>query len=302
MILIHLSDIHIWRYTWHPAYWAGKRAVGMLALLRGRARRFRLERLEDVVGRVQVLRPDHLLITGDLTTTALPAEFEDARRRLAPLLGDPARATILPGNHDRYTRAALRSRAFESAFGAFQPEPSWPWLRRLDAETAILGLDPTRPHLTATGKLPAAQLERARELLADPARRPRRTIVACHYPVSAPPAFRGELARKRLVNAGRLKGWLATLGRHLYCCGHVHAAWAFRPADLPDQLCLNAGAPLMRSRSPARRPGFLEIRLEGDGVDVFHHQWSEAGWAVQPLWTDPAFFAASLAPDPGAQR
>ena len=76
--IVHLSDIHVWRWTINPARLLGKRAVGMLELLRGRARRFRLDRLESLVAKVESLRPDHVLITGDLTTTALPEEFEHA--------------------------------------------------------------------------------------------------------------------------------------------------------------------------------------------------------------------------------
>ena len=47
----------------------------------GRAGRFRLAGVPDLVERVRELEPDHILITGDLTTTALPAEFRAARRR-----------------------------------------------------------------------------------------------------------------------------------------------------------------------------------------------------------------------------
>ncbi len=94
--IIHLSDIHIWRYAFNPLRLLNKRAVGMFSLLAGRASRFRLERLHEVVARVLDLAPDHVLITGDLTTTALADEFREARaapgRALAgrePGDGDP---------------------------------------------------------------------------------------------------------------------------------------------------------------------------------------------------------------------
>ncbi len=103
MKIVHLSDIHVWRYTWDPRRLLGRRALGIMELLMGRARRFQLDRLAAVVDRVASLRPDHILITGDLTTTALPTEFRDAARLLAPLLTDPARVSIVPGNHDRAT-------------------------------------------------------------------------------------------------------------------------------------------------------------------------------------------------------
>lgn len=294
--IIHLSDIHVWRYAYNPVRLFSKRSVGIFELLIGRARKFRLERLGEVVTHVRGLEPDHLLITGDLTTTALPSEFAAARAALADLLTDPQRATILPGNHDRYTTGSVRGQKFERTFGAFMPAPTFPWLRHLDEETAILGLDPTRPHITASGYLPLDQLERARALIAGPSARPRRLIVACHYPLVAPPAYQRQLAAKRLKNDGEVRAWLAGIGPHLYCCGHVHAAWAFRPPELPDQLCLNAGAPLLRDPTGFHLPGFLAIDLDGDGVTVTHHAWTGSEWMANPLLQSPRFFEAAGAP------
>lgn len=291
--IAHLSDIHIWRFDLNPFRLLNKRAWGMMSLAAGRARRFRLERLDDVVDRVLSIKPDHILITGDLTTTSSPAEFAGALKGLARLLVDSDRTTIIPGNHDRYTASSARSMSFECAFGAFAPAGGYPWLRRLDRETAILGLDPTQPRITARGYLPPEQLNKACELIADPAERPRRLIVACHYPVAAPPGYLYELSLKRIENFETVRERLATIGPHLYCCGHVHAAWAFRPPGLVDQLCLNAGSPLLRDRTGLRPPGFLEITLEGSAVTATHHAWFGRGWRTIPLHHDPCFFPAA---------
>ena len=293
MRIVHLSDVHVWRYTFNPLHILNKRAIGMAGLLLRRARKFRLERLRAVVDRVLSLGADHILITGDLTTTALTAEFRDAHNALADLLANRTRATVIPGNHDRYTTGSMRHRQFEAWFGEFAPSRTYPWLRPLDGETAILGLDATRSHISATGRLPVEQLERARALLLDRARTPRRLIVASHYPVAAPPAYAKELAHKRMKNAAEVSAWLAGIGPHLYCCGHVHAAWAFSPADLPQQLCLNAGAPLLRDPTGLRPPGFLEIVLHDRDVSVIHHFWSGTEWGTRPLWQDPRFFPAA---------
>ena len=296
MRIVHLSDVHVWRYVVNPFQLMSKRALGVVELLTGRARRFRLERLAGVIERIEGLAPDHLLITGDLTTTALPSEFEAARRALAPLLADTSRATVLPGNHDRYSSGSVRVRRFEETFGEFAPSLDYPWLRRLDDETAILGLDPTRSHISARGYLPPEQLQRAKDLIADPAGRPRRLIVACHYPITAPPAYLLELSAKRMKNAEEVGAWLAGIGRHLYCCGHVHAAWSFVPLGLPDQLCLNSGAPLLRDPTGLRPPGFLEIDLTDETVSVIHHAWTGAEWSIFPLVQNERFFVANPLP------
>ncbi len=290
MRIVHLSDIHLWRYCFNPIRLLNKRAVGIASLLAGRARRFRLERLHDVVERVLRLDADHVLITGDLTTTALTAEFHDALDALAPLLRDPERVTVIPGNHDRYTCASVRGRSFERAFGAFMPREVFPWIRRLDAETSILGLDPTRAHLSATGRLPLRQLAEAKALLSE--NRSKRLIVACHYPIDAPDSYKHELAKKRLINAGDLADWLRTIGPHVYCCGHVHAAWAHQPEGWPEHLCLNSGAPLLRDKTGHRPPGFLEITLDGPDVSVTHHAWQDERWTTRELCQKPAFFSS----------
>jgi 3',5'-cyclic AMP phosphodiesterase CpdA len=290
MRIIHLSDVHVWRYPLNPFLLMSKRSLGVASLMAGRASKFRLERLDEVVARVAARGADHLLITGDLTTTALSDEFRDAVAALAPILDDPHRATVIPGNHDRYTSGSVRGRKFERFFGAYSPGGHYPWLRPLDEDTAILGLDPTRSHISARGDLPRAQLERARQLAAE---RPRRLIVACHYPLAAPPPYEKQLAMKRLKNADEVADWARTIGPHLYCCGHVHAAWAFRPPGIPNQLCLNSGAPLLRDPTGFHMPGFLEITLEGDGITAVHHAWDGDSWIEVPLVEHPHFFEAT---------
>lgn len=300
MKIVQLSDIHIWRYSINPLRLWGKRAVGMAELVTGRARKFRLERMEAVVDKVASIEADHILITGDLTTTALRREFDEARRALEPLLVDPKRVSVLPGNHDRYTAHSVRTRAFERVFGEFAPSMQFPWLRRLDERTAILAFDATRSHLSATGRLPEEQFQQARALIASPEHRPKHLIVACHYPVVAPEPYRKELKKKRMVNAPEVARWLSGIGPHLYCCGHVHAAWAFRPEEIPGQLCLNSGAPLLRDPTGRRPPGFLEIDLTEQSVTVRHHAWTGSDWSVAPMITDLRLFQSGASiPTPG---
>lgn len=299
MRIVHLSDLHVWRYTWDPRRLASHRFFGMIELLRGRAGRFHLDRIEPVIARVRALEPEHVLITGDLTTTALPAEFEAARVALAPLLEDPHRVTVVPGNHDRSTSRSLRSRRFEEMFGAYMPKRIFPWLRPLDPGTAILGLDATRSHVMPTGLLPAEQLAEARSLIADPLVRPHRLIVACHYPLVAPPLYQDELARKRMLNGREVIDWLSGIGPHLYCCGHVHAAWAYRSPEWPEHFSINPGAPLMHDPTGFRLPGFLELLLKDEGVTVTHHAWDGHEWVETPLAQDPTFFAQAAAPAAG---
>lgn len=283
MRVVHISDIHIWHYTWKPWRLFGKRAVGMVELATGRAKRFRLERIDAVIERVRALDADHILITGDVTTTALRSEYETAVAHLRPLLAQADRVTVVPGNHDRYTLRATRDRRFEAFFGNYMPAAQFPWLRPIGEGFVILGLDATRPHLTASGWIPPAQIAQAAELVKRLGADHVKLIVACHYPVAAPAAYQHDLARKPLTNAGAVRDWLATIGPHIYCCGHVHAAWAFTPVELPEQLCINAGAPLLHDPTGLHPPGFVELVLEERTVSVAHHFWNGTDWALAPL-------------------
>ena len=207
---------------------------------------------------------------------------------------EAAHMTVIPGNHDRYTTGSMRHRQFEDWFGGFATAGEYPWLREIGPGTAILGLDACRSHLTATGWLPPAQLARAHALIAGSAARPRRLIVACHYPIAAPAVYAHELESKRLKNAALLAAWLAEIGPHLYCCGHVHAAWAYTPPVVPAQLCLNAGAALLRDPTGLRPPGFLEILLHDQDVTVTHHAWAGHAWTARPLYQGAYSFSPPL--------
>ena len=227
------------------------------------------------------LDADHILITGDLTTTALPAEFQAARAALADWLDDPARVTIIPGNHDRYTLEPIARAASSITSASFLPGCRTRGCGGSTPRRRSWGS--TRPARASrpAENFPRAQIAHAQEFLARPGSR--RLLIACHYPVAVPAEFEREYAQKPLVNRLKLAEWLRTIGPHIYCCGHVHAAWAYQPDAIPDQLCLNPGAPLLRDTTGRRPPGFLEILLEDGDVAVHHHAWTGESWEVRLL-------------------
>ena len=263
MRIVHLSDVHVWRYEFNPlapvqqarprdrraAERAGRGGSAWSGSRRSSSRSCELE-------------PDHILITGDLTTTALPDEFRRRPRRPRAPAGRPVAGDGHPGQprplHEQLgpyqaVRGVLRRvcRRPTSIPGSARSTPR----RRSWAST--------RPARTSTprGYLPPAQLARRGPWSLDPATRPRRLIVACHYPLAAPPSYAARAGQEAAEECRGGAAWLSGIGPHLYCCGHVHAAWAFRPPSLPDQLCLNSGAPLLRDPTGLRPPGFLEINL-----------------------------------------
>ncbi len=198
MRIIQLSDIHVWRYSYNPFHLFNKRVVGTASLLAGRASKFRLERLD--VGRRAGPRPrrrphpDHRRPDHDRPPGRVPAT---PATPWPTSWSTPIRVTVIPGNHDRYTDGSVRYRQFEKYFGDVRPVGDLPLAppprpRHRDPRPRP---DPS-PHLGP--RLPAARANWRGPGSCSPSHRnrPRRLIVACHYPVYRP-------AEPRRRTAGR---------------------------------------------------------------------------------------------------
>lgn len=290
MRIVHISDLHFWHITLNPKRIWGKRFLGMANLVLNRARKFRMEAMPRLVEHICSLAPDHVLVTGDLTTTALEEEFHAVRQALGPLWDSPTSMTVIPGNHDRYIREAGHHRVFEQYFGELAPTTRYPWLKEIGQGTAILGLDPCRPTIfSALGLMTSAQL-RAASLLLESARPSiRHLLVACHYPVALPAGVL-DARGHGLIGRHALQELLLKHAPALYCHGHIHTAWAFIPDSLPGTLCLDPGPAVRRRRRSGLESSMLEIILDGAGVEVYRHALRHGRWEVIPLARSAGFF------------
>ncbi len=172
----HLSDLHVFdlggvRWT----RFLNKRLTGAISLLSGRAESHPVELAEKLVADVARQAVDHVVVTGDLTNLALESELERAAAVLAPL-GGADTLSVIPGNHDIYTRGAARARRFERYFGGLMwpdvADPTdrasarYPWYKRLAPDVDLVGLCSAVPRLPliATGHIDGGQLARLREM------------------------------------------------------------------------------------------------------------------------------------------
>lgn len=229
MRIAHATDIH-----WFvPPGWfdfAPRRVVGTVNLYaRGRRHEFDERVQQGLVDHLREVKPDLVMITGDLTAQALPAEFAKARKTLDPLLAEIP-AFVIPGNHDSYTPGVVRSRAFHQAFGAWNGTQDPSGLVRCDLEVGddrvtLFGLDPNRATLmTASGRIPESQLAALARALDDPELEERTVLLATHYP---PIDRLGEVydgSTHGLRNARALIGVIdrARIRPCLVACGHIH--------------------------------------------------------------------------------
>ncbi len=263
MRIAHATDIH-WYAPPRIGELAWKRWLGSANLyLLGRRHHFAREVQQRLVAHIEALDPDVVLITGDLTSQALEAEFALAREDLAPLLEHRA-VFVIPGNHDVYTRHSQRSRAMERWFG--------PWmglgeggLGRLDTgHLTLLGLDPNRPlALGSSGVLPDAQLRALADALADPAMGGRSIGLAIHYPPIDRRGRRYDGARHGLLNAAELIDVLDRAPHRpaFVACGHVHHGFCapLRLSDGHEVLVCNSGTSGQAYRPEHRRAAAMAI-------------------------------------------
>ena len=290
MRIVHISDLHFWHITLNPMRLMGKRLLGMGNLILNRARAYKLEVMPTLVERVKELKPDHLLVTGDLTTTALDEEFQAVRQALLALPQNPSFLTVVPGNHDRYTRESDRNGIFEKYFAEFAPSPSYPWLKQIGQDTAILGLDPCHPNpISARGTISTEQLQRAAELLDRAGMKAKRLLVACHYPVALPAGII-ENRGHGLRGSRHMHAFLARYSPAVYCHGHIHSVWGFCPQFLPETLCLNPGPSLKQRNHSGVAASMLEIVLDGQDVEVRRHLLRQKTWEMDTLFHARDFF------------
>jgi 3',5'-cyclic AMP phosphodiesterase CpdA len=159
------------------------------------------------------LRPDLLLLTGDLTDKGEAVAYRRLRQHVelsASALGAPV--VYLPGNHD--DRSVLRAELLDGE-ASDQPIDQIAWCGGL----RVVALDSTIPGEDG-GELRPEQLEWLASLLAEPA--PEGTVVALHHPPVPSPI--ASMSRIALRHPERLSAVVAGTDVRIVLAGHNHHA------------------------------------------------------------------------------
>lgn len=195
--------------------------------------------VEALVAHVGALRPDALVVSGDLTQRATATQFAAARRFL-----DRLKVPVLltqPGNHDMplfavWTRLLAPYRRYRRLFddeSAFEHDTG---------SLLLLGINSARNLRHKNGVLSDRQIARIAARL-DAASPAQARIVSLHHPVHA---IRERNERDLVRNGERaVRAWVAA-GADLIIGGHLHlpylAPLSDRYPDLPRRCwCLQAG-------------------------------------------------------------
>jgi len=244
--IVHISDIHLWDIPWGPWEWRGKRILGLANLILRRARRMRREEIGTLFAELAKDAADHLIVSGDLTTTSLPSEFDRFADALEGWGSDGAPLTVLPGNHDRYTRFAVRENLFGRRFNKFCEGGVFPFRKPLAEGLELIGFDPCVPNpFSARGFADPGDIDKVPNLLREGEDSGAKTFLfVCHYPGEIPPE-QPHGSGHLMTNSELLVKAMGTSTVPIYWLhGHVHHPWKYPSPTVPNLTYLNPGAPL----------------------------------------------------------
>ena len=204
--------------------------------------------LERAITEVNELRPDVVVISGDLTSNGFKEEYALAREYLNGI--ECQAMVVIPGNHDSRNVGYVH---FEDLFGDRNS------VLRIDGVT-IVAVDSTEPDLD-NGQIGRGRYRWIEEQFADPAEL--RIFVLHHHLLPVP----GTGRERNIVNdAGDAIETLQRAGVDLVLSGHKHVPYAWR---LEDLFVVNAGTVSSSRLRGNGRPCYNVVEIDGTHVDVW---------------------------------
>jgi 3',5'-cyclic AMP phosphodiesterase CpdA len=270
--LAHVTDPHFRGLRGaHPGDFVGKRAIGFANLMVNRVRKHKMELLEDLRLDLRAQAPDHLALTGDLSNVALAGEWRAALAWIDLSGVPPERVSVIPGNHDAYVEAVVRTRAFERLFAAYQAsdleregDSIYPFVHLRD-EVALVGVSSSVPtgDLGAWGAIGEAQLGRLEAILGAPELGGKTRVVLIHHP----PVVHKQGEHRNLRDRDAFAAVLARAGAELVLHGHDHED---QRAELPGPggrpIPVIGGGSASYTGGPERRARYNIYEIEGGAI------------------------------------
>ena len=243
--LIHLSDLHFGATT--PAL------------------------LDPLCEMVAELAPDMVVVSGDLTQRARPAQFAQAAAFMARL---PAPVLAIPGNHDvPLWNLAERFLAPWRRYRRHIGPDLEPVLR--NEAMVVVGVNTANPFAWKQGRITDAQLDHVARAFADAG--PRARVVAMHHPLEHLP---GE-TQWIMQGAAEALRRLPEVGAQIELSGHIHVSHAGPFTAAPGLLFVQAGTGLS-SRTRTERNAFNVLDFTPGRVAV-HTVLADEGGGFRQL-------------------
>jgi 3',5'-cyclic AMP phosphodiesterase CpdA len=226
----------------------------------------------DVSGR----RPEHIVVTGDITNFSLPDEYRSAAQWLQSF-AQGSRLSVVPGNHDALV-AVPHADGLANWDEWMGGGGEWPYVTH-HGPVAFIGVSTavnTAP-LLASGRLGQAQLQRLEVALLAEAAAGRTRVVLMHHPLADEAVSR----RKALADRAALRAVLKRAGAELVLHGHARNARLDQvagPTGPIPVLCVPSSSALPNPRDEAAR--WHQVTLPASGkqrwAQVLVRQWSLA--------------------------
>jgi 3',5'-cyclic AMP phosphodiesterase CpdA len=275
--IAHLSDLHMLCMEGaRPHRFLNKRITGYQNLRFRRSAVHKPFAVRAAAREIRRLAVDHVVITGDVSNLALEGEFDLVRTLLEQDLAlPPDRVSIVPGNHDAYTRGAHRSARFQRAFEPFVQSDlpaltalgPFPFVR-LRGPVAIIGMSTALPRLplVASGALGQVQLKALDRVLAHPEVRDRTPVVLQHHPWHNPVSPSKRLLQG-LDDADAEWTLLRRLSRGLLLHGHLHRRiLRALPTDRGQLHAVGATSASLLDDSDEKMAGFNLYEISDSGA------------------------------------
>jgi 3',5'-cyclic AMP phosphodiesterase CpdA len=209
---------------------------------------FREEIFQTVIEEVNSLKPDSVIITGDLTNEGLKEQYEKCKNLISQINVD--KIIAISGNHDYRNTGYLH---FKKYF-PFQT------INELSDDVILLTIGTARPDRDEgeVGYRQTRWLERTMKKYQD-----KTTILAMHHHLIGIPDTGSD--RLTIIDAGDVLRATLFSNVDLVLCGHKHRPWLW---DFNNLLIANAG-----STSSERVRGFFEnsyniVKIENGNISI----------------------------------
>ncbi|MDL1959104.1 MAG: metallophosphoesterase [Deltaproteobacteria bacterium] len=279
-IFAHLSDPHLTSLrNIRVRDLLNKRALGYLSWCLHRRFEYRAEVLAALVRDLRCTRPEHIIITGDLTHLGLPCEFLEVKKWLHSL-GPPSQVTVIPGNHDAYVATDwgrtfvhwleyMVSDAGQDCVGKKSDTRTLFPSLRIRRETAFIGLSSARPSkpFFALGNVGQVQLQKLGHILAQTGSQGLFRIVMIHHP----PQPGIVTWRKRLTDNRELRSLIAQQGVEMVLHGHAHRSsmvWLKTPAGHAPAIGVPSASATSRKSGYSAQYNIYSLSQDAHGWEV----------------------------------
>jgi len=253
--LVHLSDLHFGRVDYSV--------------------------LEPLVATVWEIKPDVVVISGDLTQRARSQQFKDAREFLDRL---PSPQIIVPGNHDVPMHNVYKRFAQPlDKYKRYITDDLAPFYS--DEEVAVLGLNTARSLTIKDGRINEEQIATINErLCAFPAEVTK--IIVTHHPFDLPEGHNDDLVgRAQLAMEA-----IARCGADVLLAGHLHVSHTGESSARykiagHSALIVSAGT-ATSTRGRGETNSFNVLRIKRPFIGVERLSWQPERAAFAPSSTE----------------